>query len=195
MIVARFAPSPSGRLHLGHAYSAALGRAAAERFLLRIEDLDPGRCRPEFVAGIEEDLAGSGSRSTRRPWSSPSASRIMPRRSIACATQGLVYPCFCTRADIAASLTAPHGDAGSNYPGTCRGLPDDPARARRRRRTAGGSTAPRRWRATGLPAGASMTATTLHRHRRPTSATRSSRARMRPPPTISPASSTMPRAG
>ena len=56
MTTARFAPSPSGRLHLGHAYSAAIGRAAATIFLLRIEDLDPGRCRPEFVAGITEDL-------------------------------------------------------------------------------------------------------------------------------------------
>src|SRR5688500_9093792 len=56
----RFAPSPSGRLHLGHALSAAIGRAAGKRFLLRIEDLDGGRCRPEFVAGIEEDLAWLG---------------------------------------------------------------------------------------------------------------------------------------
>ena len=56
MIVTRFAPSPSGRLHLGHAYSAVIGRARGERFIVRIEDLDPGRCRPEFVDGIFEDL-------------------------------------------------------------------------------------------------------------------------------------------
>jgi len=56
MITTRFAPSPSGRLHLSHAYSAAIGRAAGKRFLLRIEDLDAGRCRPEYVAGIAEDL-------------------------------------------------------------------------------------------------------------------------------------------
>ncbi|HVJ70686.1 MAG TPA: glutamate--tRNA ligase family protein, partial [Sphingomicrobium sp.] len=60
MKVTRFAPSPSGRLHLGHAYSAALGHSLAQssggKFMLRIEDLDPGRCRPEFVSGILEDL-------------------------------------------------------------------------------------------------------------------------------------------
>jgi glutamyl-Q tRNA(Asp) synthetase len=128
MIVARFAPSPSGRLHLGHGYSAAIGRAAADRFLLRIEDLDPGRCRPEFVAGIAQDLAWLGIAVDAPPL-------VQSRRVAHYAAaldvlrdQGLAYPCFCTRADIAASLTAPHGDAGSNYPGTCRGLADDPAR-------------------------------------------------------------------
>ena len=128
MITTRFAPSPSGQLHLGHAYSAALGRAAGERFLLRIEDLDPGRCRPEFVAGIEQDLAWLGI--------APDAAPLFQSRRLAAYAAaldrlrdaGLVYSCFCTRADIAASLTAPHGDAGSTYPGTCRALPDDPAR-------------------------------------------------------------------
>ena len=64
MTITRFAPSPSGRLHLGHAFSAAIGYARARdgggRFLLRIEDLDPARSRPEFVAGIEEDLRWLG---------------------------------------------------------------------------------------------------------------------------------------
>ena len=128
MITARFAPSPSGRLHLGHAYSAAIGRAAAERFLLRIEDLDPGRCRPEFVAGIGQDLVWLGIaidapplvQSLRVAHYAAALDRLRAR--------GLAYPCFCTRADIAASLTAPHGDAGSAYPGTCRGLADDPRR-------------------------------------------------------------------
>ncbi|MCY7399216.1 MAG: tRNA glutamyl-Q(34) synthetase GluQRS [Sphingomonas bacterium] len=128
MTTTRFAPSPSGRLHLGHAFSAALARAAGERFLLRIEDLDPGRCRPEFVAGIIEDLAWLGI--------TPDAPPLVQSTRVAeyaaaldrLRTQGLVYPCFCTRADIAASLTAPHGDAGSAYPGACRGLHDDPAR-------------------------------------------------------------------
>ena len=128
MTVSRFAPSPTGRLHLGHAYSAALGRRAAARWLLRIEDLDPGRARPEFVDGIMEDLAWLGLEPDGAPL-------IQSERVATYATaleqlkhRGLVYPCFCTRADIAASLTAPHGDAGSAYPGTCRGLPDDPAR-------------------------------------------------------------------
>ena len=128
MSVTRFAPSPSGALHLGHAYSAVLGRSAGERWLLRIEDLDPGRCKPEFVAGIVQDLAWLGLawdgaplvQSRRTALYAEALDRLKARR--------LIYPCFCTRADIAASLTAPHGDAGSAYPGTCRGLADDPDR-------------------------------------------------------------------
>ena len=128
MTTTRFAPSPSGRLHLGHAYSAALGRSAGDRFRLRIEDLDPGRCRPEFAEGIFEDLHWLGIawdgevlvQSARIQLYAEALERLHGR--------GLVYACFCTRADIAASLTAPHGDAGAAYPGTCRGLPDDPER-------------------------------------------------------------------
>jgi glutamyl-Q tRNA(Asp) synthetase len=95
---------------------------------VRIEDLDPGRCRPEFVDGIFEDLAWLGLAHDGEPI-------LQSRRTARYAAaldrlreQGLAYPCFCTRADIAASLTAPHGDAGSTYPGTCRGLSDDPER-------------------------------------------------------------------
>ncbi len=132
MIVTRFAPSPTGRLHLGHAYSAVVGHAGARqtggRFLLRIEDLDPTRSRPEFVAGIEEDLRWLG-----LDWDAEPMVQSQRTQHYAAALEqlrdhGLVYPCFCTRADIAASLTAPHGDAGSSYPGTCRGLPDDAER-------------------------------------------------------------------
>jgi glutamyl-Q tRNA(Asp) synthetase len=126
--IARFAPSPTGRLHLGHAYSAALGRAAASRWLLRIEDLDPGRARPEFVGGILEDLAWLGLRHDGEPIVQSRRTHLYAAALERLRTEGLVYPCFCTRADIAASLTAPHGDAGSGYAGTCRGLPDDPAR-------------------------------------------------------------------
>ena len=151
MITTRFAPSPSGRLHLGHAYSAAIGRAAGERFLLRIEDLDAGRCRPEFVAGIEEDLAWLGIEADAPPLFQSRRTEHYAAALDQLRHDGLVYPCFCTRADIAASLTAPHGDAGSAYPGTCRGLPDDPERR---------STTPHSWRLdsaaalarTGLPA-------------------------------------------
>ncbi len=128
MITTRFAPSPSGRLHLGHAFSAALGRSAGERFLLRIEDLDSGRCRAEYVAGITEDLAWLGIATDRPPLVQSERVAEYAAALDKLRTQHLVYPCFCTRADIAASLTAPHGDAGSAYPGTCRGLPDDPAR-------------------------------------------------------------------
>ena len=132
MDVTRFAPSPSGRLHLGHAYSAAIGHARARdsggEFRLRIEDLDGTRSRPEFVAGIEADLRWLGIE-----WDGERLVQSQRTQHYAAALEqlkerGLVYPCFCTRADIAASLTAPHGDAGSSYPGTCRGLPDDPER-------------------------------------------------------------------
>jgi len=128
----RFAPSPSGRLHLGHAYSAALGhdraRSGGGRFLLRIEDLDPGRCRPEFVAGILEDLEWLGIRPDGQPLVQSRRTALYQQALDQLIALGLAYPCFCTRADIAQSLTAPHGDAGSAYPGTCRGLPDDSER-------------------------------------------------------------------
>ena len=132
MIVTRFAPSPTGRLHLGHAYSAVLGHSRAResggKFLLRIEDLDPGRSRPEFVDGIFEDLNWLGIQ-----WDGPVfvQSQRTQHYEDALGTlreRGLVYACFCTRADIAQSLTAPHGDAATSYPGTCRPLPDDPGR-------------------------------------------------------------------
>lgn len=125
----RFAPSPTGRLHLGHAYSAAIGhalaRSAGGRWLLRIEDIDTTRCRPEFTDAILEDLAWLGLRpdgillqSTRRAAHQTALGRL--------AAMGLAYPCFCTRADIAAAAQAPHG-AQPIYPGTCRAL--DPAEA------------------------------------------------------------------
>ena len=141
MIVTRFAPSPSGRLHLGHAYSAVIGhsraRASGGRFLLRIEDLDPARSRPEFVAGIEEDLRWLGLEWDGEPIVQSRRTQHYADALEQLKERGLVYPCFCTRADIAASLTAPHGDAGSSYPGTCRGLPDDPERR---------ATTPHSWR-------------------------------------------------
>jgi glutamyl-Q tRNA(Asp) synthetase len=131
MFVTRFAPSPSGRLHLGHAFSAAIGRSRARdggQFRLRIEDLDQTRCRPEFVEGIYEDLLWLG-----LDWTEPVL--VQSQRTAAyqdaldeLKAKGLVYACFCTRADIAQSLTAPHGDAATSYAGTCRKLPDDPER-------------------------------------------------------------------
>lgn len=132
MIVTRFAPSPSGRLHLGHAYSATIGHARARetggKFRLRIEDLDQTRCKPEFVDGIFEDLRWLG-----LGWDEPML--MQSERTAAyeasldeLKSQGLAFACFCTRADIAQSLTAPHGDAATSYPGTCRDSPDDPER-------------------------------------------------------------------
>ena len=132
MLVTRFAPSPTERLHLGHAYSAALAHrragAAGGRFLLRIEDLDQTRSRPEFVAAIEEDLRWLGVEWDGEPLVQSARTDHYAAALEQLKARGLVYPCFCTRADIAASLSAPHGDAGSSYPGTCRGLPDDPRR-------------------------------------------------------------------
>ena len=132
MIVTRFAPSPTGRLHLGHACSAVLGHAVARdgdgEFRLRIEDLDQTRSRPEFVDAIYEDLSWLG-----LDWDEPVF--VQSRRTAAyeealeqLKSRGLAYACFCTRADITQSLTAPHGDAATSYPGTCRALPDDPER-------------------------------------------------------------------
>jgi len=132
VLVTRFAPSPTGRLHLGHAYSAVLGHARARecagRFLLRIEDLDQTRSRPEFVEAIYEDLRWLG-----LEWHEPVLVQSTRGEAYAAALerlrqQELVYPCFCTRADIAAALEAPHGPAGAHYPGTCRGLAHDPER-------------------------------------------------------------------
>jgi glutamyl-Q tRNA(Asp) synthetase len=95
---------------------------------LRIEDLDPGRCRPEFVDGIHEDLDWLGLRIDGEPIVQSRRTAIYAEALERLKSEGLVYPCFCTRADIAQSLTAPHGDAGGSYPGTCRSLPDDPQR-------------------------------------------------------------------
>jgi len=129
MIVSRFAPSPTGGLHLGHAWSAiqAHDRAKNEggRFLLRIEDTDVTRSRPEHVAGIIEDLEWLGLgwdemsvQSERLALYDAALDRLRDA--------GLAYPCFCTRAEIArevaASLHAPHGPDGPLYPGTCRAI-------------------------------------------------------------------------
>jgi glutamyl-Q tRNA(Asp) synthetase len=146
-VVSRFAPSPTGRLHLGHAYSALLAhdfaRARGGAFLLRIEDIDPGRARPEHIDGIIEDLAWLGLKwdgeilfqSARLPLYAAALERLK--------AGGLVYPCFCTRsaiaAEIAASAAAPHGPDGALYPGTCWRLA---ARERREKQAA----LPHAWR-------------------------------------------------
>lgn len=137
--VTRFAPSPTGHLHLGHAYAALFAANAARRlggrFLLRIEDIDPGRCRPEFEAAIYEDLAWLG-----LAWETPVRRQSDHVADYAAALDrldglGLLYPCFCTRRDIRAEVArsahAPHGPEGPIYPGTCRRLAPD-ERARRR---------------------------------------------------------------
>jgi len=132
MIVTRFAPSPTGRLHLGHAFSAVLGDENAKksggRFLLRIEDLDQARSRPEFVDGIHEDLRWLGLEWDEQVLVQSQRTSAYQDALDTLRDRGLAYACFCTRSDIAQSLTAPHGDAATSYPGTCRPLPDDPER-------------------------------------------------------------------
>lgn len=125
MIATRFAPSPTGYLHLGHAYSAlfAEGAARAEggRFLLRIEDIDRARCRPEYEAAITEDLTWLGlawDGQIRRQSDHMDDYRAALDRL---GGLGVTYPCFCSRRDIAAAQSAPH-EPGAIYPGTCRTL-------------------------------------------------------------------------
>jgi glutamyl-Q tRNA(Asp) synthetase len=109
---------------VGHAHA----RSTGGKFRLRIEDLDPGRCRPEFVGGIFEDLAWLGLAHDGEALVQSERTALYGEALGRLQEQGLVYACFCTRAEIAQSLTAPHGDAGSLYRGTCRPLPDDPGR-------------------------------------------------------------------
>ena len=140
MVVTRFAPSPTGLLHLGHAYSALFARdaAAGGRFLLRIEDIDRSRCRPEFEAAILEDLAWIG-----LDWETPVRRQSDHFGDYTAAldrlrAMDLAYPCFCTRAEIQAEIErasgAPHpageDTVGPVYPGTCRTIPADRAAAR-----------------------------------------------------------------
>jgi glutamyl-Q tRNA(Asp) synthetase len=139
--ITRFAPSPTGYLHLGHAYAAMMAwrQARADGFVLRIEDLDRTRCRPEYVQAIFEDLSWLAL-GWREPVLYQSARAAPYGEALArLARRGLTYPCFCTRAavagtrpaadvapDIAAAAAAPHPatPAGSLYPGTCRQLPE-----------------------------------------------------------------------
>ena len=130
MIVTRFAPSPTGYLHLGHAFAAITAHDTAKRvggqFLVRIEDIDQTRCRPEFERAIFEDLAWLG-----LAWQEPvlRQSERLSKYSDAVDrlwSQGLIYPCFCTRAEIAAEIArasgAPYGPERPHYPGLCRAL-------------------------------------------------------------------------
>ena len=134
-LVTRFAPSPTGYLHLGHAFSAwnawHRAREGGGQFLLRLEDIDPGRCRPDYAAAIEEDLAWLG-----LDWDGPArvqSAHLADYRVVLDRLDGmgLLYPCFCTRADIGREVAAPHGpewgpewgpDGAPVYPGTCRRL-------------------------------------------------------------------------
>lgn len=125
--VTRFAPSPTGLLHLGHAYSAltafVAAREAGGRFLLRIEDIDPVRCKPVYAQALLEDLAWLG-----LTWEAPVRRQSEHGAEYAAALErlramGLVYPCYCTRSEIGALAAPQENDAvGPVYPGTCRDL-------------------------------------------------------------------------
>ncbi len=125
----RFAPSPTGYLHLGHAFAALTAARQGTRFLLRLEDIDATRCRPAFAAAILEDLSWLG-----LTWEQPVLRQSERMGAYAAAlkvlkSRGLLYPCFCTRADIADEIArsgdAPNGPDGPRYPGTCRHFSDD----------------------------------------------------------------------
>jgi glutamyl-Q tRNA(Asp) synthetase len=136
MIVTRFAPSPTGLLHLGHAMAAITAHESGDDFLLRIEDIDKGRSRDAFILKIFYDLKWLG-----LSWDEPTLRQSSRMGAYAEAlshlkAHGLVYPCFCTRAEIAAEIArageAQHsvawgpsgpGPDGPLYPGTCRTLP------------------------------------------------------------------------
>jgi glutamyl-Q tRNA(Asp) synthetase len=137
-VVTRFAPSPTGLLHLGHAHSALFAERCARevggRFLLRIEDIDAARCRPAYAEAILEDLAWLG-----LVWDGEVRVQSAHMGDYAAAiaaldARGLLYPCFCTRAaiarEIAAIGNAPHGADGPLYPGTCRQVPISERNAR-----------------------------------------------------------------
>jgi len=130
--ITRFAPSPTGLLHLGHAYSALFAANYGEKFLLRMEDIDIGRCRPQFENAIYEDLAWLG-----LEWKQPVRRQSDHMDDYAAALEkldelGLLYPCFCSRKEIAAEIEAaahaphlPEGPDGPLYPGTCREMSAD----------------------------------------------------------------------
>src|ERR1700744_6063683 len=104
MIVTRFAPSPTGLLHLGHAFAAITAHESGDDFLLRIEDIDQGRARPHFVEAIYQDLKWLG-----LSWDEPTLRQSRRMEAYAAAlkaleAQGLIYPCFCTRREIAEEM-------------------------------------------------------------------------------------------
>lgn len=141
-VITRFAPSPTGFLHLGHVRSCLFAvneaKRAGGRFILRIEDIDPNRCRPDYEVMLKEDLAWLGFR-----WQEPVRRQSDHMEDYAAALDrlaalGVTYPCFCSRKDIADEIAragnAPHlvsmGPEGPLYPGICRHLPPDVAAAR-----------------------------------------------------------------
>lgn len=129
MIVTRFAPSPTGRLHLGHAFAARFAHDRARenngKFLLRIEDIDPVRCKPEFIDGILEDLDWLGLKWDEQPVRQSERLDFYADALQKLKDRGVLYPCVCTRKEIESEIArmghAPHAGETAVYPGTCRG--------------------------------------------------------------------------
>lgn len=121
----RFAPSPTGLLHLGHAWAALRAweeaRAGQGTMLLRLEDIDTTRCRAHYEAGIFEDLQWLGLTWPEPVWRQSGRMGFYRSAMERLEALGVVYPCFCTRRELAA-IDAPQGPDGPLYPGTCRGL-------------------------------------------------------------------------
>ncbi|WP_416897854.1 MAG: tRNA glutamyl-Q(34) synthetase GluQRS [Minwuia sp.] len=131
--VTRFAPSPTGPLHLGHILSALTVWDAARRadgvVLLRIEDIDAGRCKPEYETGIRDDLAWLGLTWPEPVWRQSDRLHVYRDALAKLDARGLVYPCFCSRSEIR-DAAEEDGFEGPVYPGTCRDLPAEAARSR-----------------------------------------------------------------
>lgn len=129
--VLRFAPSPNGYLHLGHAFSALMTMAAARSLggdmLLRIEDIDLARSKPEFVSAIFDDLSWLGIRWDRPPVHQSDRFGRYATAFEALVARGLVYPCFCSRKQVRSAATARDPDGVPLYPGTCRHYPAEVA--------------------------------------------------------------------
>ena len=141
MVRGRFAPSPSGRMHLGNLFCALLSylsvKSRGGEWILRIEDLDTDRCRPDYARQVEEDLRwlglawdeGGSTGGPDAPYFQSERTALYEAALARLRGMGLVYPCFCTRAQLHAA-SAPHREDGLTvYPGTCRGLtPEEIAR-------------------------------------------------------------------
>lgn len=126
MVIGRFAPSPSGRMHLGNVFAAMLAwlyaRSADGELLLRIEDLDPDRCKPDYVTQLREDLRWLGLDWDREGQPQSQRSAVYQAAFDQLAAQDLIYPCYCSRAELHAA-SAPHASDGTPiYGGTCRDL-------------------------------------------------------------------------
>jgi len=130
----RFAPSPNGLLHLGHAYAALFAQKAARdlggELLLRIEDIDTARCKPEFDQAMQQDLEWLGLVFEQPPLRQSERFGLYAEIAETMRQEGLIYPCFCSRSTVAASASGTDPDGAPLYAGTCRHIDKAEARAR-----------------------------------------------------------------